>query len=337
MQRRFAEFLLSLVWFDIGGAAEKAWLGSFDGTAWTLTGSLRSTLNSVAKETEHWYWIIRIAELIGAWPWFSKVKMALKNARNIGDKREGAHQTCVGKAGSDGGLTGRRSALGQTKLSSKAGGGAVKDVKYAPRGAQPDLKGKGRSQPAITNFLTSGVQENGIANPTPLSKDMPFCLREDPEAITHREESLQAKGGPSGSNFPPDMPQDGGGWRLDESRSLKEQMAPIEIFTRVPTNDSTQMQTEEYKQGTEDIQGIVKPLESHLSKGEGLKLVGDDAVKDSELEAGKSGRGRKITDWSRDRGDKRYSLRILKLLVVAVIRVKLRGIYHRSLRVYHRW
>ncbi|KAJ1118124.1 hypothetical protein NDU88_006319 [Pleurodeles waltl] len=176
-------------------------------------------------------------------------------------------------------------------------------------GALPDLKGKGRSQSAITNFLTSGVQEYDIDNPIPLPKDMPFCLREDPEVITHREEPLQAKDGPSSSNFLHDTLQDGEGWRPDEPRSCKEQMASTEVCTRVPTNDSTQMQTAEYKQGTQDIQGIAdKPLESRLGKGEGLTLPGNDAIKDSELEASKSGRGGKITDWSRARGDKFYSL-----------------------------
>ncbi|KAJ1215866.1 hypothetical protein NDU88_003473 [Pleurodeles waltl] len=77
-------------------------------------------------------------------------------------------------------------------------------------------------------------------------------------------------------------------------------MAPI---------DSWQMQMEEYEQGTQDIQDIVdKPLKSRFRKGERVKLVGDDAVKDSELEASKSGRGAKITEWSRDGGDKFYSL-----------------------------
>ncbi|KAJ1110473.1 hypothetical protein NDU88_007824 [Pleurodeles waltl] len=258
--------------------------------------------------------------------------MTPKNIQNIGDKGEGARQIHVAKDGSDEGLAGSRSAVGPTKLGSKVGDRTVKDVKDAPRGAQPDHKVKGRSQPIITNFLTSGGQENGIVNRTPLSKDRPTFIREDLEVIINREEPLQAKSGPLKSNLPHDMPQACGGSRLDESSSLKGQMEPTEVFTRASTNDSMQMQMEEYKLVIQDIHDTAdKPLEPRIRKGKGLNLVGDDAVKDSELETSKPERRERI--WTEEIHFTPQP-RIQKPLVVAVIRVKPRGVYHQSPRVY---
>ncbi|KAJ1187784.1 hypothetical protein NDU88_004554 [Pleurodeles waltl] len=117
----------------------------------------RKTIEALVREAEHCHKVIRrIGELIGAWSPFGKVEMAPKNIRNAGDKRERARQTRTAKDGSEGGLAGIRSVLGATKLSSKVGGGTVKDVSSTSRVAQLDHNAKGRTQPDIINFLTIG-------------------------------------------------------------------------------------------------------------------------------------------------------------------------------------
>ncbi|KAJ1207188.1 hypothetical protein NDU88_002580 [Pleurodeles waltl] len=193
----------------------------------------------------------KATKLIGALPWISKANMAPKNPQNIGDKGEGARQIRVGKNGSDTGPAGIRPASGPTKLSSKTGGGSGKDDKDGKdiiRGAPLNPRGKGKSQPAITNVLTSGVQDSGIESFSSPPKDTPHCLQENSKTMTHREEPLQAKEGPYGSNSPPVRPQDGEGWLLDDPSSFKEQTALNDACARAPISNNMQLQAEEHKQ-----------------------------------------------------------------------------------------
>ncbi|KAJ1193780.1 hypothetical protein NDU88_003076 [Pleurodeles waltl] len=63
---------------------------------------------------------------------------------------------------------------------------------------------------------------------------------------------------------------------------------------------------------THVVQGIRdtvdEPPESRIRKGKELNIAGYDAVKDLEVETRKIERGLKNIDWSKDGGDKFYSL-----------------------------
>ncbi|KAJ1110181.1 hypothetical protein NDU88_007536 [Pleurodeles waltl] len=229
--------------------------GARIGSVWALIGIFRSTLNLVWSGAKRWHKIIRrIGGLFGAWPWFSEAEMAPKSAWNIGDKTEGACQMRVAKDGSDGHLAGKRPTGGPTKLSSKAAGGTVKDVKDLPRQVQSETKAKDRSQPVITNVLTNGGHENDIGNPMLLSKDTPTSMGEDIEKIKYKEELLRAKSRPTESNLDTDTSQ------------------------------------------------------ACWGKGKEFNLAADDAVKDLEFETRKFERVGKFIDWTKDGGDKFYSL-----------------------------
>ncbi|KAJ1180470.1 hypothetical protein NDU88_005691 [Pleurodeles waltl] len=181
---------------------------------------------------------------------------------------EGARPTCAAKNGSEGGLAGRRSAIGPAKSSSKIGGGTVKDVSNMGRVPQTDHKAKGRPQPAVANSFSNGGQENGNMNPTFPSKDVPKCTRENPEVMDPKGELPQAKSGAPESNLGTDMSQTCEGGQSDESRSLKGQIEQTEVITRAPINESRQMQMESYKKDTQNIYGTVdEPLESRNGKG----------------------------------------------------------------------
>ncbi|KAJ1139497.1 hypothetical protein NDU88_005868 [Pleurodeles waltl] len=109
-----------------------------------------------------------------------------KECKKLADKPEVARQGYVGKEGSDGRLTGKRTTGGSSKIScktsSEAGAGVVKDGRNQLRGAQADTKTRDRSQsktePIITDFLTHGDQGSAAAGPIPLSKDVPSMVVE---------------------------------------------------------------------------------------------------------------------------------------------------------------
>ncbi|KAJ1173342.1 hypothetical protein NDU88_005178 [Pleurodeles waltl] len=244
------------------GAVERARLGSHDNTAWILIRLLRSTINFAMRKTEYWYCAVRkAAKAIGTLLWISNVNMAPKHLQNIGDKGEGAQLTHVGRDGNDTGPASRRPASGPIKLSSKAGGGPGKDGKNGKngkeiiRGAPSEPRGKGKSQPVITNFLTSGAQADGIESSASPPEDTALCLQENIKIMTQREEALQAKEGPSGNISPPAQPQDGEWWQSDDLRSFKEQTGADGVCARASISDIMQPQLDKSKQATQAAQG----------------------------------------------------------------------------------
>ncbi|KAJ1198499.1 hypothetical protein NDU88_002340 [Pleurodeles waltl] len=85
------------------------------------------------------------------------------------------------------------------------------------------------------------------------------------------------------------------------------------MCAKAPISDSMQLQAEEHKQATQATQGTHdladKPPTLCSRKVEGSNLSGgDNDGKNLEVEASKIGRVKKIPDWSRDDGDKFYSL-----------------------------
>ncbi|KAJ1139734.1 hypothetical protein NDU88_006101 [Pleurodeles waltl] len=107
------------------------------------------------------------------------------------------------------GPTGRQPFSGGIKLCGKIRGGTTKVAKDITSIAPLDSKGKGKSQPAITNFLTSGAQESDVDSSLSLPQGMTNSTKENPKAV--REETEHGKGSkewPSGSNLPLIRPQD---------------------------------------------------------------------------------------------------------------------------------
>ncbi|KAJ1215006.1 hypothetical protein NDU88_002616 [Pleurodeles waltl] len=169
--------------------------------------------------------------------------MAPKNTLNFGDKGEGAWLTRSGKDSGDAGPVGWRPASGVTKLCGKTGGGTAKYVKDTTTVAPPDPRWKGKSQPAIMNFLTSGAQESGIESSSFPPTDTSASVKEN--CKTHREETGQAKEskeGPSGSNSPLTGPQDAEGGLVDGLSNAKEQRASNGANARAPNSGSMQLQ-----------------------------------------------------------------------------------------------
>ncbi|KAJ1099705.1 hypothetical protein NDU88_004804 [Pleurodeles waltl] len=283
---------------------ERAQLGSHNGLAWTLIRSLRSTINYVVRGTEYWHW--RFLKSIGASSWLLRVNVAPKNAQNFEDKGEGARPTRLGKDSGDAGPVGRRPASGVKKLCGKTRGGTAKDVKDTTSVALPDPRWKGKSQPAITNFMISGAQESGIESSSFHPTDMSVSVKEN--CKTHREEIGQAKEskeGSSGSNSHLTGTQDAEGGLVDDLSNAKEQRALNGANVRAPNSGSMQLQTVEPKHVTH-VAHVLPDMPPALSL-RNLMEGGNDG-NNAEMVARKTGRSKKVPDWSRDGGDKFYSL-----------------------------
>ncbi|KAJ1178805.1 hypothetical protein NDU88_004047 [Pleurodeles waltl] len=193
--------------------------------------------------------------------------MAPKTVRNFGDKGEGARSTRTGKDSGDTGPTGRWPISGGIKLGGKIRGGTTKDAKDITSIAPLDSRGKDKSQSAITNFLTSGAQENGVDISLSIPQVTTISTKENCKAV--REETEQGKGskeGPSGSNLPPIRPQDVEEQLIPKPGYGEEQTVLNGANAMVPNRDGVQLQMVEINRGIQAAHNLAD-IPPHYAQG----------------------------------------------------------------------
>ncbi|KAJ1176377.1 hypothetical protein NDU88_001658 [Pleurodeles waltl] len=231
-------------------------------SAWTLNWSLSSAINFFVRGTEYWSW--RLVKLTAALPGPLKVNMEPKTIWNFGDKGDGARLTPAGKDSGDTAPAGRRSASGATKLCGKNTGGTAKDDKNATGIPPPDSRGKDKSQPVITCFMTGGTQESGFESSLSPPKDTSVCTKENFNSI--REETAHAKESKEmsfESNYPLIRLQGAEGWLTEAPGNLDVQRAPNWVEAKASNSGSVQSQPVEpngVAQATQDVADTPRAL-----------------------------------------------------------------------------
>ncbi|KAJ1208081.1 hypothetical protein NDU88_003471 [Pleurodeles waltl] len=201
---------------------------------------------------------------------------------------------------------GRWPASGVTKPYGKNTGRTAKDGKIATDIPPPDSRGKDKIQPVITCFLTGGMQESVFKSSLSPPKDTPVCTKKNCKSI--REETAHAKESKEmsyGSNSPLIRLQGAEGWLTEAQDNVDEQRAPNGEEDKVTNSGSVQSQPVEPNGVTQATQDVADTPTSICS---GDPTGGMYVVKNLEVEARKIGRRKKVPDWSKDGGDKFYSL-----------------------------
>ncbi|KAJ1155968.1 hypothetical protein NDU88_008693 [Pleurodeles waltl] len=150
------------------------------------------------------------------------------------------------------------------------------------------------------------MQESGSEHTKSPPADTQLALKENyiliSGEITHSEGVKETF---HGSNPPPTMLQGANWGPMDTLGNGDEQKGSNGEEVKAPTSRSMQSQQVEFKGGAQDIQDEVDTLPEMSSGG---SMGGRHAVKNLEVGAKKIGTRKKVLDWSKDGGDKFYSL-----------------------------
>ncbi|KAJ1152225.1 hypothetical protein NDU88_005002 [Pleurodeles waltl] len=280
------------------GPGESKWHNTGVGAVWAVKRLLKRAIDFYAKSAEDW--LQRVAKII-AQPGTEEAGMAPKAALNFGDKGEGARIIRAGKDIGDAGFTSRRPVSGVIQRGGKNTGGAAKEGKDTTSASPSDSRVKDITQPAITSFLTSGLLENGSKSSLPPSTDTLVYAKETFE--TSSEETVKTR--ESKERF------------LESNPSLIRLLGAEVRLTKASDNadqakahnsGSMHPQSLESNGATQAPQDEADTLPA-LCSGNSIKGIED--VKNSEVEVrkiGKSKKSKKGSDWSKDGGDKFYSL-----------------------------